>query len=66
MKIWELETKNGRIFRVCVANNNQEKKLLEIVEKNKEKSYEIFTRVEPITNSVHSMKTFEHLAESLQ
>ncbi|MDY0246736.1 MAG: hypothetical protein RBR26_07425 [Methanosarcina mazei] len=66
MKIYYVETKNGRAFKVAVANNAQEKKFLRIVENNKSKNYETFTRVEVAVNGIHDIKQFEQLADSLQ
>ncbi|MDD3476619.1 MAG: hypothetical protein PHI38_07095 [Sulfurimonas sp.] len=65
MKIYTLETKNGRLFKVAVANKSQENRLLKVVEKNKSKEYEVFTRVEAAANSIHNIKQFEELADSL-
>lgn len=66
MQIWELETKNGRVFRVAVANKSQEKRLLKVVHNNKSKSYETFIRVEVVKSGVHDINQFEALANSLQ
>jgi len=66
MQIYELETKNGRIFRVAVENKSQEKRLDKIVAKNKDKSYEVFTRIECVKNGIHNIKDFEALVNSLQ
>ncbi|MDD3466545.1 MAG: hypothetical protein PHE67_05275 [Campylobacterales bacterium] len=65
MKIFELETKNGRIFRVCVDSAAQEKRLFKVINENKKKTYEIFTRVECIKNGIHSIADFEKLADTL-
>ncbi|MEA3386900.1 MAG: hypothetical protein U9Q66_00455 [Patescibacteria group bacterium] len=65
MKIYELETKNGRVFRVAVANNNQESRLHKVIASNKNKSYEVFTRIEVIKNGIHDIKQFEQLADRL-
>lgn len=65
MKIYELETKNGRVFRVAVANKSQEKRLLRAVQNNKTKSYEVFIRAEVVVNGIHDIKQFEKLADTL-
>jgi hypothetical protein len=66
MKIYEIETRNGRVFRVATENANQEKRLSEIVNKNKQKSYyEVFTRVEVVKNGIHTIKQFEKLSDTL-
>jgi len=65
MKIFELETKNGRIFRVAIDNKNQEKRFLKKVAENKNKSYEVFKRVECVKNGIHNIKDFEALANTL-
>jgi len=63
--VYELETKNGRIFRVAVDNKNQIDRLFKKVNENKGK-YEEFIRIEVITNGIHNIKDFEKLADSLQ
>jgi len=65
MKIYELETKNGRVFCVAIANKNQENRLLKAIECNKSKNYEVFTRVEIVKNGIHDIGDFEKLAASL-
>jgi len=65
MNVYELETKNGRIFRVVVSNKNQKLRLLKKIEENKSKSYEIFIRFESVKNGIHDIKTFERLADTL-
>lgn len=65
MMIYELETKNGRTFRVAVANKSQEKRLMKVIGDNKSKSYEVFVRVEVVNNGIHDVKQFESLAHSL-
>lgn len=66
MKIWELETKNGRIFRVGIQNDNQQKRLQKKIDENKSKDYEKFIRIEVIKNGIHDINTFEKLVDSLQ
>ena len=67
MEIYELETKNGRTFRVAIANNSQMKRLNKVISDNKNgKSYEKFIRVDCIKNGIHSIKDFEKLSDSLQ
>ena len=65
MKIYELETKNGCIFRVAIYNENQKLRLLRKIEENKSKSYETFIRVEVVKNGIHDIKTFEKLADKM-
>lgn len=65
MEIWELETKNGRIFRVITENEHQVDRLRKIIHQNKQKSYEVFIRIEVVTNGIHCIKDFEKLANSL-
>ncbi len=65
MKIYELETKNGRIFRVAINNDNQEKRLLKTVKNNKSKNYEIFIRVEVVQNGICDISDFEKLQDKL-
>jgi len=65
MKCYELETKNGRTFRVAINNDSQEQRLLKKVNENKGK-YEEFVRVEVVMDGIHDIKDFEKLADSLQ
>ena len=65
MKIYEVETKNGRTFRVVIDNENQKQRFFKKIEENKKKSYEIFSRVECIKNGIHNIKDFEALADTL-
>lgn len=64
-KVYELETKNGRVFRVVISNDAQEKRLLKKVAENKEKSYEVFTRIEVVVSGIHDIKAFELLCDTL-
>jgi hypothetical protein len=66
MKIWELETKNGRIFRVAIQNMNQQKRLMKKIKENESKSYEKFIRIEVVKNGIHDINDFEKLADTLQ
>ena len=65
MKIWELETKNGRIFRVTIQNMNQQKRLMKKIKENGSKSYEKFVRIEVVKNGIHDINDFEKLADTL-
>lgn len=65
MKIWELETRNGRIFRVAIQNMNQQKRLMKKIKENESKSYEKFIRVEVVKNGIHDINDFEKLADTL-
>ena len=64
MKIYELETKNGRTFRVAVANKNQLNRLMAKVDRSKGK-YQEFTSVKVVTNGIHDIKEFEKIADTL-
>ena len=64
-KIYELETKNGRIYKVAINNDNQEKRLKKVIADNKKKSYETFIRVEIISKGLLDLKTFEERAKGL-
>lgn len=67
MNIWELETKNGRIFRVAIENKSQLKRIKKVIADNKNKEYEIFIRIDTnALNGIHEIKSFENLANSLQ
>ncbi|MBW6487506.1 hypothetical protein [Sulfurimonas sp.] len=65
MQIYELETKNGRVFSVAVANKSQQARLTKVIHDNKSKSYEVFVRIEVIKSGIHDIKQFEKLADSL-
>jgi hypothetical protein len=66
MNIFELETKNGRVFRVAIENKSQLNRLRKVIADNKNKSYEVFTRIDDNKlNGIHDIKTFERLADSL-
>lgn len=65
MKIYELETKNGRVFRVAIQNPGQEKRLFKVIGDNKKKDYEVFSRVECTNNGIHDIANFEKLADTL-
>lgn len=64
-KIYELETKNGRVFRVAINNKSQENKLMKIIDENKNKTYEVFVSVTVANNGIHSIKDFESLTNTL-
>lgn len=66
MKIWELETKNGRKIKVAVENKNQEARLRKKIYENKSKESEVFTRVEVVCWGINSIKEFEVFADSLK
>ena len=67
MKIWELKTKNGRVFRVCIENANQEKRLHKVIADNENKTaYEKFISIKVITVGIHNIADFERLADTLQ
>ena len=65
MKIYELETKNGRVYKVAIANKNQELKFRKTLRENEKKSYEVFTKVKCIYNSIHDINDFINLANKL-
>ncbi len=65
MYIYELETKNGRIFKVGIENNNQLKRLHQVIHENKAKKYEVFTRIDIVVNGIHNIKDFEKSCDAL-
>ncbi len=65
MEIYELETKNGRIFRVAIANESQRRRIYKKVAENKNKTYEVFVRFESVKNGIHNIKDFEAIADTL-
>jgi len=67
MFIYECETKNGRIFKVAIANDNQMKRFKKMIQENKNKSeYEQFIRVENSMNGIFDIKQFELNCKALQ
>ncbi len=65
MFIYELETKNGRTFRISIENKNQLKRLHQVIHDNKKKGYEKFTRIDVVLNGVHNIGSFEKLCGEL-
>ena len=65
MTIIELETKNGRVYRVAINNANQKTRLNRVIEANKKKGYEVFIRVETVQDGIHDIATFEKIANDL-
>ncbi len=66
MKIYELKTINGRVFRVVITDSkSQRDRLDKIVRDNKSKDYEVFTSVKCVSNGIHNLKDFETIADSL-
>lgn len=66
MQVWELETKNGRVFRVAIENTSQEKRLKKVIAENSSKTYEKFISQKVITSGIHNIADFERLAGELQ
>ena len=64
MKIFELETKNGRLFRVAVSNESQKARLFKKIAENKGKNEE-FKTINCAINGIYGIKDFEKLADSL-
>lgn len=66
MQIWEVETKNGRVFSVAINNANQEKRLKKVIaDNNSKKTYEKFISQKVIAKSIHNIADFERLADTL-
>ncbi len=66
MKIVQLETKNGRLFRVAISNKSQENRLIKIIAENKGK-YEEFINIDfNKCNGINDINEFKKLSESLQ
>ena len=65
IKVWELTTQNGRVFRTTTENKNQEKRLKVLIAENKQKEYEKFTTVSNNVSGLHSLKEFEKIAKTL-
>ena len=63
MKIYELETANGRIFRVAIENENQLKRMNKATLDSRGK-YEKIIRVDCILSGIESIKNFEKTAET--
>ena len=65
MKIIEVTTSNGRVFRVAIENDRQMEKFTKTLKKNKKKNYETFVSVVEVDKDIHSIKEFEAIAEGL-
>ena len=66
-KVFELETKNGRIFRVLVENDTQEKRLFKIMfDDSKNLGGEELVKIHCELYGIHSLKQFEDYYKSLQ
>jgi len=66
VKIWELSTKNGRVFKVFIENENQEKRLKKVIANNNVgKKYEKFINVKVVQSGIHNIKELELLANTL-
>lgn len=65
MNIYELETNNGRVFRVSIDNDAQLARLNRAI-KTKDGGYEAFKRCEVVLNGIHDIKSFENLVQTLQ
>jgi len=64
--IIEVTTKNGRVFRVALENQNQVNRFNQIVSDNKNKNgYELIVNVKVVLNGIHTIGEFEKLAEEL-
>ena len=65
-KVFELETKNGRIFRVLVENDTQEKRLFRIMfDDSKNLGDEELVKIHCELYGVHNIKDFEDYYSSL-
>jgi len=65
MQIVRLETKNGRVFKIAINNENQKKRLQKVINDNKNKSYEVFVKVEYIEEGVQDIKQLENINKYL-
>ena len=66
-KVFELETKNGRVFRVLVENQSQEKRLFKIMfNDSKNLGDEELVKIHCELYGIHSLKQFEDHYKSLQ
>ena len=66
MEIVELETKNGRIFKVYIKDNDHYNRLQQVISDNKTRKYETFTRITTITKGVYPIGSFERLCNRLE
>ena len=69
VNIWdivELETKNGRIYKVSIQSEHHLKRLKKIIHHNKTKKYEIFTNISIVESRVYSIGEFEESCKALQ
>jgi len=66
MRIVELETKNGRIFKVYIKDEDQYTRLQQVISDNKTRKYETFKRITTITKGVYPIEEFERLCNTLE
>ena len=62
MKIIQLETKGGSVFRVAIENKKQEQRLINIINKNKSFINIDFSKL----NGVHNIKEFEKITNTIK
>ena len=65
IKIYELETKNGRTYRVAITNKNQEKRLHKIIKDSEKNKYEKIIRVEVIMRGIQDIGEIEAITKEL-
>lgn len=65
MKIWELEMKSGKVFRVAVENKNQEKRLYKRIADINNRAREQIISSKVIVAGIHNIADFEYLADTL-
>jgi len=64
-KVIEAKTKNGRMFRVLIENNNQFERFKKTYSNNKGTEQE-FISYRVVSNGIHNIKDFEVIAEALK
>lgn len=67
MKVHELETKNGRVFRVITNNDAQERRLFSLMfdGAGRRNDGEELVKISTVLNGIHSIKEFEDYYGSL-
>ena len=66
-KVFELETKNGRVFRVLVKNDSQEKRLFKIMFDDFERlGDEQLVKIHCEVYGIHDLKQFEDYYTALK
>lgn len=64
MNIYQVETVNGRFFRIAINSDAQKKRMMKVINNSQDK-YERFINLKCINNGVHNIKDFESISGEL-